>query len=94
MRIAQTSQIVEMTVPAAFGFVAVLVSAPPPDTIRWMALAWAPIAAWAFVRKCGDDSRILGISYRRGRPYRHVDVAGQVALLVLTAALTIPALSA
>lgn len=94
MRIAQPSQIVEMAVPGAFGFVAVLIAAPPPDAWRWMALAWAPIAAWAFVRKCGDDSRILGVAYRRGRPHRHVDMAGQAALLVLTAALTIPALSA
>lgn len=93
MRIAQPSQIVEMIIPGAFGFIAVLIATPPSEAAKWMALAWAPIAAWAFVRKCGDDSRILGIAYRKGRSYRHADVAGQAVLLALTAALTIPALS-
>jgi hypothetical protein len=89
----QRSQVVEAAIPAAVAFAMVALQAPEPTVLPWIGFAWAPIAAWALVRKCSDDSRILGIAYRRGKPFSIADLAAQAALLATTAVLaTLPAI--
>lgn len=84
MKPIQTSQVMEAALPAALAFAMVALQAPQPNALPWIGFGWAPIAAWALVRKCGDDSRILGVPFRQGKPFSVIDLAGQIMLATTT----------